>query len=637
MNEEITELEESDGIRIIEIIKPGYSYADKTYKVGDVFEVSDSKAEELISQGVAKEINNQRLKVAQNKVFQNLMEKEATRLKEEKESERKQLEEVKQYLKEERPKYQSLGCGFHNGEYYFGTKLWKEGIGYSAIITNKKELFINKRVKFANQVLGDNEIKKDFGLNYKDDFYDEGLEYIFSNKAIDKFLMNDTKETTLENIYKELVKILKEYIYFEDERKYKVVALYRIAGFFMPIWRARARLFLYAEYGSAKSRLSNILHNTGFNSVNLGDWTLPFLQRMIESTRGETHIDDFETLDEDKQKATKRLVKTGYMKGMKAGKTGDKSRRPEIFDLFNTTTLNNTEGLDFISNDRCITIRIPKIADKKYDKEPDFKDGRWKELRDNLYIIGLKYAEEVEISYNLINSTLLKGRMFSIIKPELAIANLISPSLFQEIEEWWRDESEQREYKELVDDWEFRAYEKIYRMVVENKLNDYFFLYDDVVLPLLNEMYSEFDLSKYKLKMSSMVGRILTRNPIFKSRKVNGKTQYFVNKDALIRYLKANRLHNHIAGYNSTNTTTSTTSTSSTSSTKLVEDVECVEDVVSETALPQAKKELLSFIENNSKDNYTALEDKFGADFVKKMLREGDIFEEPRGTLRALK
>lgn len=62
------------------------------------------------------------------------------------------------------------------------------------------------------------------------------------------------------------------------------------------------------------------------------------------------------------------MVKTGFMRGFKAGKISDgKVKKPEVYDLFNTTTLNNTEGLDFISTDRCIIIRIPKISKKEYE------------------------------------------------------------------------------------------------------------------------------------------------------------------------------------------------------------------------------------------------------------------------------
>ena len=400
-------------------------------------------------------------------------------LKEEEERKLKR-KKIKSFLQEDRQKFKSLGCGFHKGVYYFGTKLFRDGKPYTAVITSNKEIYINLE--------NNNEIRTIFGLNYKDDFYDEGLDNIFSREAVNKWIYDNSEDITLKSVYEKLIKIFKEYIYFEDGRKYSLLACYKIAGFFMIIWRMRARLFIYAEMGSAKSKLTNILHNIGFNSVALGDWTLAYLQRLIESTGGETHIDDFETLDEEKKKATTRLVKTGFMKGFKAGKISEgKIRKPETYDLFNTTTLNNTTGLDFISYDRCISIRIPKIEKKEYDREPNFEEPIWKELRNELYILGLKYSEQVKKTYEEVQSDKIGGRLFSIIKPELTIAKLISKEIYENIEKIWVEEIEQRNSIDYETDWEFLAFKKIYELNTE----DYFVLLDDVVKPIGLELYDK--------------------------------------------------------------------------------------------------------------------------------------------------
>ncbi|MCR4327064.1 MAG: hypothetical protein NUV46_00605 [Nanoarchaeota archaeon] len=457
-------------------------------------------------------------------------------------------EQIKSFLVEGRQKYESLGCGFNNGVYYFGTKLFKEGKPHTALVTSDKKLYIKKEFFYMDdegkqRKKVTDEIKKDFGLNYKDDFYDEGLENILTKEVINKWLYEDCSEITIKKIYEELISVFKKYIYFEDQRKYSLLACYRIAGFFMPIWRARARLFPYAEMGSAKSRLTQIMHNTGFNSIALGDWTLPYLQRLIESTRGETHIDDFETLPEEQKNATIRLVKVGFMKGFKAGKISDgKNKKPETYDLFNTTTLNNTQGLDFISTDRCITIRIPKISKKEYDKEPNFTEHFWKNLRDNLYVLGLKYPQEVSKTYEEITSNKIRGRLFFIIKPELTIAKLISESVFSEIEDFWIEEISQRETIDFETDWEFNALKQVYKVLSTLSTNttlttlstlsttdNYFSLLKDIVEPVGLNLYDSEEFKKRKRSMSIIIGNSLKRSPIFKSRKVKGVTQYKVD------------------------------------------------------------------------------------------------------------
>jgi hypothetical protein len=396
--------------KIIKMLKIKFIKKTDNYNIGDVITAKLEEAEEIVASGYAEYVDKIKEKwekhIAKGK--KDAQTKKA--INEAMQEAGIKGDKLKSFLIEDRKKFESLGCGLHKGIYYFGTKLYRDGIPYNAIVTSDKNIYLK---------LGENnQIRNTFGLNYKDEFYDEGLDNIFSREAINKWVYENSDDITLKSVYHKLVKIFKKYIYFEDKRKYSLLACYRIAGFFMPIWRGRARAFLYAEMGSAKSRLTNILHNTGFNSVALGDWTLPYLQRLIESTRGETHIDDYETLDEEKKKATTRLVKVGFMKGFKAGKISDgKSKKPETFDLFNTTTLNNTEGLDFISTDRCITIRIPKISKKEYDVEPQFDDKIWKEIRDELYILGLKYAQEVREDYDKLKSDKIRGRLFFIIKP----------------------------------------------------------------------------------------------------------------------------------------------------------------------------------------------------------------------------
>jgi len=449
-------------------------------------------------------------------------------------------ERIKSFLQEEPKKFESLGGGYHDGIYYFGTKVWKGSRPYTAIVTSDKKFYVNTLMCIDKKWVGVNEIKALFGLNYRHEFYEEALDNLLSKEVIDKWIYGNTEEINFKSIYEKLIKIFKKYIYFEDKRKYSVVACYRIAGFFMPVWRARARLFLFGEYGTSKSRLTNILHNTGFNSVNLGDWTLAFLKTIIESTRGETHIDDFETLNEELKGATTRLVKVGYMKGFKAGKMSEGKRKPEVNDLFNTTTLNNTEGVDFISADRCVTIRIPKIAKKEYDIEPNFEHKIWKELREELYILGLKCPNEVKEVYENLKSDKIRGRLFSIIKPELTIAKLISDKLHKQIEEWWVGEIEQRSQIDYETDWEFLAFTQIYKVLstfstsstlstlsTHSTQDNYFNLFRQIIEPVGLSLYGEETFQKKKKRsMSIIIGKILSRNPIFKKRQVKGVTQY---------------------------------------------------------------------------------------------------------------
>jgi len=553
------------------------------------------------------------------------------------------------YLIEPRPKLKSLGCGYHNGVYYFGTTLWKGEQGHSTIITSDKEMYVNERIKIKRDWVGENNIQTEFGLRYKNEFFDEFCEGIFTSEAIDKWLHGDCSKITLKNTAKKFIEINKKYIYCGEgdigETKHILLACYRLSGFFMSVWNAQARLFITSDMGGAKTRQTNILNHTGFNSVLVGEWTKSGIQRLIESTRGEIHIDDFETLDDEKKKDTLRFIKVGYMKGAVALKSGDSSGdwKPEAYNLYNLTTLNNIEGLDFITHDRCIPFRIPIIKDKKYDEEPNFKDKIWGDLRDELYILGLKDAKRVSEEYPKIQSDRINGRDLFIMKPTLTIAKLISKDWYDKLLDWWEEELTQTNTQlDLSTDWEFQAYVKI-RKWIKNKGDDenWFFLSEDICKPIIKELYTskDFGLSedienKWKFKMATRIGHVLARNPRFKGRQFNGCKQYKTTFKQLEDYLKTKKYYDEIVNQSSTTPTTSTENydVAQRSTPLISEDNRTLEEEFVEES-PQ--QEIKKYIQKNPKDNAVWCDEKY-PDVIENMKKNGDIQEIKQGTYQEL-
>ena len=98
------------------------------------------------------------------------------------------------------------------------------------------------------------------------------------------------------------------------------------------------------------------------------------------------------------------------------------------------------------------------------------------------------------------NPPLPKRNIF-IIKPELTIAKLISDELFEQLEDWWIEEIEQRQNIDFETDWEFLAYKQIYKLLSPLSTNTLlspntplsldieFKLFEDVVKPVGLEIY----------------------------------------------------------------------------------------------------------------------------------------------------
>ena len=138
-------------------------------------------------------------------------------------------------------------------------------------------------------------------------------------------------------------------------------------------------------------------------------------------------------------------------------------------------------------------------------------------------MLGLKEATSVKATYETIKSDKVRGRLFLIFKPELTIAKLISKKLYEDLEDFWLQEIEQRDVIDYETDWHYLAFKKIYEL----NTDDYFSLLEEVVKPIGIFLYGE-DFPKKKRSMSTTIGNAIRRNPIFQRRIVNGKTQYKV-------------------------------------------------------------------------------------------------------------
>lgn len=104
---------------------------------------------------------------------------------------------------------------------------------------------------------------------------------------------------------------------------------------------------------------------------------------------------------------------------------------------YSPTMISSINGLYGATEDRAI-IRIttkPKKEDEsKGNLEPEPIDSIWQDIRNELYISGLTYWQEISVEYNtLINNTQLKNRDYWLWKPLLIIAKKISIDLYDKV------------------------------------------------------------------------------------------------------------------------------------------------------------------------------------------------------------
>ncbi|MCX6742041.1 MAG: hypothetical protein NTX24_02610 [Candidatus Pacearchaeota archaeon] len=472
-----------------------------------------------------------------------------------------------------KPVFQSLGCGIHNGHFYFGTVIYAENKPFDAVITDTGDYHIAYPMR--------DEIKEVFGLNYRFPLYDDMIDYAWSNEGISDFLKGvynpEEMKIILKNQFEKIKKKIEELMEYHDKRIYLSVACDIISTYFLPVWSARGITYFKGDAGSGKTKSASIYGLSAFNPLQAGNITPSALFRTIESTKGTMIIDNFDNLPEDQKNEIIHLLQVCYKKGLKYSRSEEKGkqRRPTTFDTFCNLVLNNIMGLDDVTLSRCNETDLLKTTSDKGKLQPDSKDAFWKIFRDDMHVYALQNWKAVlecyeELDVDLINRDLEK------VKPILTIAKIVDEQVYKQLLDYFKEQSELSKVKDLKDDWGYQLLKKIKEIVSQN--GDCCIKTETLTDELANLVLDSEarDYKKQKHGLSIFIGKRIRAVPMWKNsgRMINGKSEYFFKREDIQKLLE-------IKGYveNSTNPTIPTNSTNPTNSTSeiLVEKVELVE------------------------------------------------------------
>lgn len=341
---------------------------------------------------------------------------------------------VKSILSKERPTIHQLKYGIHQGKFYYGTVVFQGEKPIQAVVTSEREIFLD-----AGE---ENEIKKQFGLFYRYGFNYEILDSHISTKAISDWLFEEKNPPTIAELFEALVNLNKKYMIYPKDETHKVVALDILSSYFLPCFEAKGRTFIEADKGSGKTRQCSIINLLSCNSVMSPDITKASFFRLMESSVGTLVIDDFDSIRDEQKEDVLQHYKTGYKNTSKAIRTGESNRNQreqEAFRNYGHVVMNNTSGLDSISQDRTIYLPILKVAGEEADRTLNTTAKHWGLLRDDLYLGGLSYWRLVKEVYDSFSSPDFSGRKLEIVRPLLSIASLVSDELLSEVVTWLKD------------------------------------------------------------------------------------------------------------------------------------------------------------------------------------------------------
>jgi len=514
--------------------------------------------------------------------------------------------DVNEALKGSKKPIQRLGQGIHNDIFYYGTTLNWRGKPVSAVVTSEKKIYLGlnyitwkckgcgcvkesietdinrirppKNCKCEKKVNKDFEIEKirnpirnDFGLNYRVEFNEDALDYVWENESIKKYLKNDYEKKTIKEIYHKLLKLNEKYIDHLNPCSHKYTACWTIGTYCYTLFEQFGRLYNHAERGSGKTKQLRLQKFTCFNPMWVTKGTESSQFRDAEATCGTFLVDNMDKLHEDLKRSIEHYIETGWMKEATYRLTDKDSGRTIKFRSFTPLALNNIYGLDENTIDKTFEIPMLKSVNSKIKRlKVTSKSENWEEIRNDIIYWMLDNWRQILDEYESMHGD-FSGRAFDVAEGTLTIAKVIDEDLFVELEKYCKEKLEE-ELVDLENNNCYMVFSKIWMDFQQNPIMEEsnIFLSDiadalfDKFNPHLQKESTEYQ--NKKKGFSKYISKIIKSVPMFRKGGLScGRTYLRIKREDLHRYM----LLQHFINEDGTllTSTTSTTSTSSTTST----------------------------------------------------------------------
>lgn len=223
----------------------------------------------------------------------------------------------------------------------------------------------------------------------------------------------------------DIVKLLKQYIEFENQEDYIVAALWIVGTYLQPVWDAYPYLSITGFIRTGKTKTLMFITQLAFNAISSLEMTAPMLYRTVQSLRCSLLIDEAEDFkDPEKHAAIRHCLHAGYKRSGRIIRGVGDRHTPTFFELFSPKALVSYEGVEQIIEDRCINIVMIRSIDQSIATAViRAEDIVWGELRAQLYRFALTHYREVREGYrNISPAGILIGRPLELWAPILSLS-----------------------------------------------------------------------------------------------------------------------------------------------------------------------------------------------------------------------
>ncbi len=270
-----------------------------------------------------------------------------------------------------------------------------------------------------------------------------------------------------------------------------------------------------------------------FNSVNATNPTEASLFRLCESNKPTFLIDDYEKIEDEKQKFINQILKTGYKKGGQTLRADpNENNRIRMFNLYSPKIINNVGDLEEITLSRCIVIRLLRTKTDKGKIDPIETDPLWNNIRDKCYLFIMQNWRQIKEIYDTYQTDAFNNRNLEISKGVLSIAKLISPEIHNNVESYLKESFEDRDFI----DYSSNKHYLLFKIMLDKVDQPREYEVDEIV-NWIKEDYDNFGEQK---KYNYWVGRTLSKIPIFKEKRnrTSKKRIYFLSKELIVDYME---------------------------------------------------------------------------------------------------
>lgn len=290
------------------------------------------------------------------------------------------------------------GMDFKDGTTYATLPAWLQVA--KKVKRGKVELEVNERVMGLALVTSDGgryrylpEDVERLGYGYPDNVVISKVRR-WSGQSIEDFRKGASEPPRLPDLYGRIRKVYEDYVEFAHEEYYDIMTLFVMGSYLFRLYKSLGYIHFNGTAASGKSQNLNILKALAFNTAWASSMSSAALYRSLAGNPGTVCIDEAEGWEGERGEELRRILNAGYIDGsvvQRVEKGPNDKFYVASFEAYSPKAIASINPLDNVIGSRCLVVGMRPALRKI--PEFDHTDSKWQDLRDELYLWMMYYAD----------------------------------------------------------------------------------------------------------------------------------------------------------------------------------------------------------------------------------------------------